>query len=730
VDRRTRSVRPAGPRSGGADRSVPNRLPAVWQILGIAYLVLFCLVFFADTLPNTGVPRPQAWLWFTGLIPELWPPLLQAFLDVVGSPYLSQRLLPLSAAAWVVLVIWATGWLVHRRLGIEAASPAGKATLVFALGATTVSTATLLLGLAGFLNAWLFRGLSAAVVLGAATAALRRRFSREHHKGRTRGFIAKGWSAEGVSAAVVFVILAVLTLLGSCLPATDFDVREYHLQGPKEFFLAGRIVFLPHNVYTNMPFGTEMLSLFSMLIVGDWWWGALAGQCVLACFPLMTVLAVREATLLLFGPVAAHWATLVAASVPWFYRLGIIAYAEGGYCFYTAVTFLVAVLLMRRPSLRTFLLLGVVSGAAFACKYTAAVFVVAPSLVLAVAGSLGFMGGERVDWKATGVTCVGLALTAGPWLGKNLVFTGNPVYPLAYELFGGRNWTTEKDAKWDRGHSAPGYSVRQFLWNLRDVMERSDWQSPLVFGLAPLALLGLKRREAAWGWFVVGYLFLCWWLFTHRIDRFWLPLEPLACVLAGAGAAALASHRAGRATLFSVAMVAVYFNLNLMASPLSGNNAYGSFIDVQARDPLNTATGQFVKLANLRLPETSRILCVGAADLFHINRPVLYNTVFDDVILARYLRKGPPSAAVHAMRKDGITHVFVSWEEVERYRQTYGWDRSVLPPALRPFVRARLFREVWRTDSHVSVVDTVVPRGVLYKLSGTGEASGGRAGHL
>ena len=41
------------------------------------------------------------------------------------------------------------------------------------------------------------------------------------------------------------------------LPPVDFDVREYHLQAPKEFFQPGRISFLPHNVYANMPLGAE-----------------------------------------------------------------------------------------------------------------------------------------------------------------------------------------------------------------------------------------------------------------------------------------------------------------------------------------------------------------------------------------------------------------------------------------------------------------------------------------
>ena len=73
-------------------------------------------------------------------------------------------------------------------------------------------------------------------------------------------------------------------LLGALLPSIDFDVKEYHLQGPKEWYLAGQITFLEHNVYTSFPFLTEMLSLSGMLIFDDWFWGALVGKTVLMTF--------------------------------------------------------------------------------------------------------------------------------------------------------------------------------------------------------------------------------------------------------------------------------------------------------------------------------------------------------------------------------------------------------------------------------------------------------------
>ena len=83
---------------------------------------------------------------------------------------------------------------------------------------------------------------------------------------------------------------------GRCCPTIDFDVLEYHLQGPKEYYQAGRIAYLPHNVYTNMPFGVEMLHLLGMEVYGDWWWGALAGQLLVAAFaPAAAVLIASTA---------------------------------------------------------------------------------------------------------------------------------------------------------------------------------------------------------------------------------------------------------------------------------------------------------------------------------------------------------------------------------------------------------------------------------------------------
>ena len=712
-------------RNPGRQDDLPERFfthPA-GRMLAWAYAVVFVIWYFSFTLPNSHIPRSQVWLWALGLLPDMAPPLGGAIRELVGSPYLGQRAFPLAWGLATLLTAWSIGFLcwaaLRRWLKLPQPDRVTRAVLYHAVGTVFMANATLLAGLSGMLWPWLFRAIMAvSLAAGLVVAVLQGQATPKEARASEGKALMSPWKRVAwLVAATVAGFALVLTLAGALLPATDFDVREYHLQGPKEYFLAGRIGFLEHNVYTNMPFGTEMLSLFAMVVSGDWWWGALAGQFVLASYPVMTAIAVVALARAAFGDGAMPWALLIAASTPWFYRLATIPYAEGGYCFFTAVAALaLAGLLKRGPWTgreRTWALLaGWAAGAAFGTKYTAALFVVLPvcAVLLAIAW-------QHRSLQSFGLGLAALAIAGGLWPLKNVLLTGNPVYPLAYELFGGRNWNAEKDRKWDRGHTVPGYRLRQLQQNVIDVTAKSDWQSALVFAFAPAALLlSNRRRYAVSLWLAVLYVFACWWLATHRIDRFWLPLLPVACALAAGGMAALARDGWRAACLLALAGAVAYFNLSLMASPLSGNNAYGMPLDDRLRDPLNTATGAVVKYCNVRLLPTARVLSVGAADLFHLDRGYAYNTVFDDCLFEQWTAGLQPPDAVAALRRRGFTHLFICWEEIDRYRKTYGYTDYVNVGLLRAYEKAGAVEVEYAYPDPIEIDGVLVPRGVLYRL--------------
>jgi hypothetical protein len=530
------------------------------------------------------------------------------------------------------------------------------------------------------------------------------------------------WEMACGAMAIAAAWFVGVTLLSAMLPSTDFDANAYHLQGPKEYFQNGRIGFLPHNVYTSFPFHSEMLTLLSMVLHGEWYRGALAGKTLLAVYGLLTCGAVFLAARDIAGPKTGVLAAFVHLTIPWTYRVSSIAGAEGSLSFYLIASFVAASRAVRDDSRAArgdhaawSLLAGLLAGGAMACKYPGLISVVAPVFVyLAIEASRNSRTGSRgLDSRRLVSTVllytVGVAIAVGPWLLKNLFETGNPVYPLAWRVFGGTDWDADLNAKWQAGHSAPHFRPLAFLTNIGDVAAVSDWCSGAVFALAPLAVLisPPSRRRLVWPAVYIAWLYASWWLLTHRIDRFWVPLLPVASMLAGIGAAAAmrltsdpgprSERRTSAVTNFALAFAAMgvltlstAFNGWFITSGAAGYNAFLLDLDAARQFTQTRFAGDFAYL-NSTLPANAKVLCVGEAEVFESEVPVLYNTVFDRSLFQDYcgdpnwtgaagdqpLRNQDEIAAT--FRSLGITHVLVNWSEILRYRTTYGYTDFVHP---------------------------------------------------
>lgn len=710
----------------------PRRLvPALLWSLGI------CGIFYTFTLPNNPqFDRMDIWR----RLPELLlANVLPAPNDSAALPsgwqYLPQRFDLIVVAAFILAGAWGLGHLLLRLISPpRPARGAERTVFAFGLGLSGLSLITLGCGLAGWLSRPLLGG-GLALLIGTETA-LRIAQWRKGRRGppgpgeregtENRGRTARDKLLVPCLLAVAPFLLAMI--LGAMLPPTDFDVKEYHLQGPKEFYQNGRITFLPHNVYTSFPFLTEMLSLLAMVLRDDWYRGALAGKAVLASFAPLTGLALYAAGRRWFSPRVGLLAATVYLTTPWIYRISIIAYAEGGLTFYLFAALLATMLALSPPpsaarktepsrgirSLSLFLIAGLLAGSAMACKYPALVSVVLPLGLVVCAATLRRneyrtrtpSGGSETPQRSFDsrlgklgppvVFAVGVLLTAGPWLIKNAVETGNPVYPLAYSVFGGRDWSPDLNARWRDAHSPPDYDLSRIPWWMVDVSLRNDWLSPLLYALAPLALLGSRflgrhRNRAVTVrllWLYVGFLFLTWWGLTHRLDRFWVPMLPVVSLLAGIGADWTA-ERSWRFACAGLMAAALLFNLGFVTSSLCGFNAYLADLDAARRTAESTAPG--IAVLNRHLPEGAKVLCVGEAQVFDARFPLVYNTVFDESILKQWcapekpgvpaaeLPLRPPDDIRAQLEAEGITHVFVNWGEILRYRTTYGYTDFVTP---------------------------------------------------
>lgn len=727
-----------------------EKAPSRWRVvLALVWLLGFSTVFFQLTFPN----HPE----FSRL--DIWAELPILLLNTVAQPddapestwaNLPQRFPFLLAASAALFGAWGLGQFVLRLLRVPlAAGSLERFVLGSGVGLSGISLLVLGLGLLAqvvpgamsrpvLLSCLLLFGIAETVSVFRNRRARRdgdsvgtteneaadpkpAKPSRRKPNSTERGMLDGGQISFGqlgrFAAGVTIVLFVVAIALGSMLPSIDFDVKEYHLGGPKEHFQNGFISFLPHNVYTSFPFLTEMLSLLGMILCDDWSEGALAGKLILASFGPLTSLAVFAAARRWFGELAAWVAMLIHISTPWTYRISVIAYAEGGLTFFLFAALLAMLLAMSRvpdadesetessrpqagPCRSMVLLCGLLAGSAMACKYPGVLQVVIPLgviLLWLVFRTASHQPAQQV-LKTGLVYSAGVLLAVGPWLLKNLCETGNPLYPLLQSVFAGIDWTPTLEANWQRGHSPSGHDPVDFFIKLFDVTLKSDWLSPLLFSLAPLAWLNSKSRGVVRGLSCyVAFLFLSWWIFTHRIDRFWIPMIPVVALLAGAGVA-WSRDRVWQWGALSVVSLCVLFNLAFITTPLCGLNRWLGDIPA-VRDVAAQASCPGIASMNRMLDHSKvKVLMVGEAQIFDARFPLIYNTVFDISIFEQWCSAAkpetapadqpmkPPDEIRQKLLDENVTHIYVNWQEVLRYRMTYGYSEFVAPHRFQDLV--------------------------------------------
>lgn len=707
-----------------SNHASPLRLATPYLIA--AWIFIFWARFFLTVLPGVGSGNLDR-VDVLFIVPDiLWN---LAFPDhsqnsFVGWRHLAQRIPIILYAAYIFISAYSLGRLLLRGMKLQRSFDiASHTALAGSLGLAVVSLVTLDLGYFGILSRTLF-----GILLFVPIAVEIYLWFKERKAKQSQESVERSKSFRILLAGCIIFLIPML--LGAMLPSTDFDVKEYHLEGPKEYFLAGRVHFLPHNVYTSFPFLTEMLTLCGMVLTNDWFTGALVGKTILMMFAPLTALGVFAVGKRVANSTAGLLGALVYLSTPWVYRISIIAYTEGAMCCYVIVTLLALLSWLdaakdsdssasQRRSLT--LLLGLLSGCAIATKYPGLVMVAIPVALTLLVTVILCKFPLRESMIMAGIYILGGLVAFGPWVIKNSLETGNPVYPLMYSVLGGEDWDEELNEKWKAGHARPSPVLKppvemaqELKKNVVDVALGSVWQSPLMFGLAPLAFFCRKREKRFW--IVVGAaatLLTVWYTLTHLIDRFWVPVLPVTAVLSGIAWVVVydyfhtEQHRNPLAQLLigksitCLFIVTLVYNFAFMTTDASGYNAYLIDYDV-AREQVKPDS---LRIAENAMKPGDRVLFVGEAMVFDADYDYRYNTVFDHSLLEKWTSRKlgknewellSEQEINDKFRQEGITHILVNWNEVLRYRTTYGYTDFLSPSRLQelndfwPFVEVSI----------------------------------------
>jgi hypothetical protein len=641
----------------------------------------------------------------------------------------------LGASAWFVLLD--QGWLVVALLAAALGWGAWPAKwlgfvpqglgrwgcVAVALGLGLLSTITLALGMFGVLTrvaAWGLVAAGWAAGLSAVAPASCRCSTAGTEPGRYTG----GQRPPYVIRCAVLLTLAfpvAVMLFGATLPpgvlwegeARGYDVLEYHLQAPREFFEHGRIEFLPHNVYASFPQQMEMLYLLLMHLAGGPLLGAIPAQLLHATCGILAVLALAAWS----PPGYPRWVVVATAgSVPWLAYLGCLAYVELGMVFFAAVAGGIVLDCVgqtpdaegRRYAPAT--AAGICAGLAAGCKYTSLVLVVA---ALGLAWLVTLRGDMRIRVWRLALFGIGALLALSPWLVRNAVFTGNPVYPFGYRWLGGAAWSAAQDAQWAQGHSLPAekntvVGRTRVAW---DELFAARMFGPLVFVLA-LAGLGLARDRAAATallWFALAVI--GWAIWTQMPGRFVVPVVVPLAMLGSRGVAALLRRpRGADATSAVVAGVGLggptlqrVVAGVVLAGAVLNNMTLGQVWQKHSRwwsghgVPLSVLPGATEEFAreqplNRALPPDAVVWLVGEARVFYLLPYVHYAVVFSRDPWLTYAETATPEQTVAWLRTQKVTHVVFCQSEIARLRASYGFSPVVTPAWVESLAAAGLRR--------------------------------------
>lgn len=385
--------------------------------------------------------------------------------------------------------------------------------------------------------------------------------------------------AEGWVRRVLYALAAALGLLSLILCAlppdgNEWDALAYHFAFPKLYLQAGRMVEIPFMHQSYFPPLQDMLYLWGLSGTE----GEAIAKTLHWAVGMLTVLGVVG--FLQRRGVSGAWGAVLLLGAPAFLWQMFSAYADLATALYASLGLFALAYGVQESSRRWLWLSGALMGFALATKYTAL-------LTAGLWGLIGLVWLVRTRQSRLVPVLLGAGLLAGaigaPWYLRNYLWTGNPVYPFAYEIFGGKNWSqAQADAyRNDQLQFGLGRDPAQLLllpWNLS--ANPAPFADPIgarvgerVF-LLPTLGVSVLAQPSVWlsGGLAQGTGYLLafaglhtvGWFYLMQQIRYWLLLLP---VLAAGGLASIGSAaRWVRLSYASLLALQAGFTLWLMAS--------------------------------------------------------------------------------------------------------------------------------------------------------------------
>jgi 4-amino-4-deoxy-L-arabinose transferase-like glycosyltransferase len=517
------------------------------------------------------------------------------------------------------------------------------------------------LGHLGFIGATTLFGVAILVLAGLIFLSIRH-LKKEPIKlsGTTRWCII----LLSLFVLVVFPILI--------LPPTARDELIVHLAVPKFYLENGRIVEIPFMGFSYAPMNIDLLYLIPMALGSD-----TIPKLIHFCFALLTGLVIYLYLAERHGRGYATLGLFLYITTPIVVMLSTTAYIDLGLTFYSTLA-LVALLKWRETGYTDKWLLysAISTGLALGTKYSALVIL----FILGI--SVPYLYSRATKKQAIalglGIKYVSISLAVFlPWLVKNYLLKGNPIYPVA-------NWLFAAGASIKEGFHIsvfPPLLMRKLLygedlWYILLLPFRIFWEgqdgshqyfdgvlNPLYLLFIPFAFVRAKDRDVRYMTFFSFLFFYVAFFTVDIVTRYLLPIIPVLIIFIVFGFCNLSKIKRFK-NIAALLMAGLFiFNGWYLVELYRRYRPLQYLIGYETRDKyLSRRLSDYptISFANSVLPDNARVMLIFAGDRgYYWEREYYYGPRSAQDII-RFIKGSSNEVELKEhFRGLGMTHLFI-----------------------------------------------------------------------
>ncbi len=462
----------------------------------------------------------------------------------------------------------------------------------------------------------------------------------------------------------------------ACLsPEWFYDGQVYHLGLPERFLMVHKFPVLPEHMLTFLPLNAEMLYGAALAFGGEE-----AAKLINLAYAGLLALAVAGLARRLAPGTAwvGGLAALLVVTMPLAPVENEITFGDNVRALWETLA-LACVLDGLAGSRRGWLRAGAFAGCAMGSKYLA---VIGAGVLFCAAATTAWRGPRRKRSFVPALAYFAVAsAVVSPWLFRNWLAGGDPVYPFGLGLFPTIRYSPEEMGLWmadNRHYGVEGQTFARWLTlPYRVVIDLKDGDfgtfttGPLFAAFLPL--LVFRRAWPAGALAALGLIAVEWtcWSVSSQLIRYLLPaLAALAALLAwGVAEMGRASPRHARLLL---AAALAWSGCSLVARVLHRYNLedmYGVYSFAAGRfAPGDAAAGRGYGAAFRALPPGA-VLLVGEDRVLGIGRRWKATSIFNEPLVRVWARECPSAGRVAVKaRQAGVRVALVNGDGLNALR--------------------------------------------------------------